>query len=99
MNNMLRKLDNCPKGLESASEVLYQERYLWQIFYLPLIMIHSIVVFKDIRYNFQCKGGYSLRNYSEQGIYFYFLTFNLIARYMQQWDREYINEIHIKPFL
>lgn len=44
MNNMLHKLDNCPKGLESASEW-----YLWQILYLPLIMIHSIVISKDIR--------------------------------------------------
>jgi len=49
MSNMFHKLDNCPKGLESASEVLYQERYLWQIFYLHLIMIHSIVIFEDIR--------------------------------------------------
>lgn len=67
MNNMLDKLSNWAKGLEASAQVVYQEQYMWQIFYLHLIiwLVPYLYLVKNNRYKFQCKGGYWLRNYFE----------------------------------
>ena len=67
MNNMLDKLSNWPKGLEGTAQVVYQEQYMWQIFYLHLIiwLVPYLYLVKNTGYKFRCKRGYWLRNYFE----------------------------------